>query len=343
MNYQPTMQARQSYGGGWPRPSRFAGAGLLVLALLLGGVFSALAGKVKYTYDAAGRLTAADYGSNVLSTLLYDLNGNLLNRTTLMPTNADVRVTKDSRFGNITNLTSITAGTEFYYFVAVTNAGPNPATGVKLIDTLPFGWLFRSAALSQGTFVFSNHTLICDVGIVPVGTTVSLVATGLHAFVAANGFTNVVTVSANQADANLANNTATKVTSGTGPVPDNDGDGMPNWWETLNGLSFVSTNSPNGALHDRDGDGVSNFDEWLADTKANDATSFFQIEAIGVNGGVTTLQFQSSPIRRYRAQFTPELNTAFTNILNFNGTGGMININHTNSTGGYYRLEALLP
>jgi len=334
MSTQPIIQPQNRRTGRW-------------LPVLCGAVLamslSAFAGKIKYTYDAAGRLTAAELGANGLATYAYDANGNLLNQTTVVPTNADVRVFKDSRFLTFTNVTSLTAGTEFFYFVAVTNAGPNPATGVVLVDALPFGWLFRSAVLSQGTFALSNHTLICNLGVVPVGTTVSLVVTGLHAFVATNGFTNIASVTGHQADPNLANNTATKVTSGTGPVPDSDNDGMPSWWETLNGLSSVSTNSPNGALHDRDGDGVSNFDEWQADTKANDATSFFHIEAIGVGAGVTTLQFQSSPIRRYHAQFTATLSTPFTNLVTFNGNGSLMSVTHPNSSGGFYRLQAEVP
>jgi len=317
--------------------------GKTALALLTVLPLASYAGKIKYTYDAAGRLTAAELGTNGVSTYLYDLNGNLLNQTTVLPTNADVRVTKDSRFGSLTNVTSVTAGTDFYYYVAITNAGPDVATGVTLVDTLPFGWLLKSASISQGAITLSNHTLVCNVGILPVGTAVSLVATGLHAFVAANGFTNVVTVTANQADPNLANNTASKITSGTGPAPDSDNDGMPNWWESLNGLSIASTNSPNGAPHDRDGDSVSNFDEWLADTRANDATSFFHIEAVSVQANVTTLEFLSSPIRHYYAQFTPELNTALTNFLSFDGTGGVISISHTNGGGGFYRLQVEVP
>lgn len=295
----------------------------------------AFAGKIKYTYDTAGRLTAAELGANGLATYAYDANGNLLNQTTVMPTNADVRIVKN------TPTTSITVGVNLTYTLTITNAGPTAATGVTVTDPFPFGLLLSSANASQGTITFSNHTLTANLGILPANSGATITMLAFHGLT--NTATNIAMVSAIQPDPDLANNASSDVTTGTGPINDSDGDGMPNWWESLNGLSIVSTNSPNGAPHDRDSDGVSNFDEWLADTRANDATSFFHIESAIVTGNVTTLEFESSAIRRYHAQFAPDMNTAFTNFLNFNGTGGTITINHTNSSGGFYRLRAELP
>jgi hypothetical protein len=55
------------------------------------------------------------------------------------------------------------------------------------------------------------------------------------------------------------------------------------------------------------------------------------------------LEFQSSPIRRYHAQFTPALAVQpFTDFATFNGSGSVMSISHTNGSGGFYR-QAELP
>ncbi|MBI4890126.1 MAG: RHS repeat protein [Acidobacteria bacterium] len=50
----------------------------LVLMTMYAATLSAAA--VKYEYDAAGRLTKADYGDGRVITYTYDKNGNLLKR-----------------------------------------------------------------------------------------------------------------------------------------------------------------------------------------------------------------------------------------------------------------------
>jgi hypothetical protein len=94
---------------------------------------------------------------------------------------------------------------------------------------------------------------------------------------------------------------------------------------------------------DSDGDGVSNFDEWLAHTDPRDPESLFNISAVRHENGVTHFEFQSSPIRRYQAQRTPDLDTPFTTFLGIDGTGGIISVVHTNGSGGFYRLQAEAP
>ena len=58
----------------------------------------------------------------------------------------------------------------------------------------------------------------------------------------------------------------------SGPPPDYDGDGMPNWWESQKGLSAVVSN---GAGANADSDWMPDFDEWVADTDPNNAASYF--------------------------------------------------------------------
>lgn len=322
------------------RPARFSSAHRssfpwLARVILVCGASLCLAGRVEYTYDAAGRLVAADYGSNAVSVFTYDLNGNLLNRTTAPATNADVRLTKSSDFS------AITIGFDLNFALTVSNAGPNVATGVKVTDPLPFGLVFTSGSASQGTFSFASNTVSGDFGVLPAGGVATIDFAALPAFT--NFTTNIAVASATQFDPNLANNTDSIVTFGLGSAADSDGDGMPNWWEERNGLNPFSPDGIDGADGDLDLDGIINFDEWIADTRANDATSFFHIETISVDSGVTTLGFESSPIRVYHGLFTPDLDTPLTNFTSFNGNGTLMFITHTNGDGGFYQLQAEVP
>jgi uncharacterized repeat protein (TIGR01451 family) len=311
------------------------------LAALLGALlvlpFQApiFAAKIQYTYDAAGRLVAEDYGGGKATSYNYDPNGNLRTNITAVAASADVRIASISGFG------TAPAGSPNTYTIVVNNNGPEVATAVVLTDPLPFGIIPTGANATQGACDIEGRLVTCNLGALLPGGGATISISGISGL--AGLFTNVATVTSVVGDPNLTNNTATNVSTATAPA-DNDNDGMPNWWETLHGLSAFSSFGDNGANGDPDGDGVRNFDEWLADTRPNDATSFFAIDDIAVASGVTTLQFQSSPIRRYRAEFTPALESQpFTNIAAFNGNGLMMSVTHTNSAGGFYRLQAEVP
>jgi uncharacterized repeat protein (TIGR01451 family) len=327
-------QNQHPKGRGHPRCRARTGV-LLLLACCL----SAFAGKIKYTYDSADRLTAADHGSGKVITFTYDPNGNLLNRATAVATNADVRLSMSaSTPGN-------NAGTVATYTITVTNVGPNVAPAVTVTDPLPFGMVPTGASSSQGACAISGRLITCNAGVLSPGAgNVTVTITALRGIVAS--FTNVVFVTSAVSDPNLVNNTNSITFTTIAPL-DADGDGMPNWWEQQHNLGFSGTGGStgnNGPDGDPDGDGVRNFDEWLADTNPRDATSFFVIDDVAVNAGVTTLSFQSSTIRRYRAEFTPALESqSFTNIATFDGNGLMMSVTHTNTGGGFYRLQAEVP
>lgn len=54
---------------------------------------------------------------------------------------------------------------------------------------------------------------------------------------------------------------------------DQDGDGLPDLWEFLNGLSWTNAAQHGGALGDADGDGWSNWQEWQAGSAPGDGAS----------------------------------------------------------------------
>ncbi len=313
----------------------------LSLAVWLALALPAFAGKIKFTYDGAGRLVTADYGSNTLTTFIYDPNGNLLQRATAMPTNADVRLTK------VASVTAASAGLPFNYTLVVSNAGPDTATDVVVTDPLPFGILLNSlGSPSQGTAILSNRTVVGSLGALPAGQSATLVLSVFHGIT--NAATNIAMVTASTADPDPNNNLAMDDTRGLAPS-DSDNDGMPNWWETLHGLSFVSSSGVNGANGHRDADGVRNFDEWVADTDPSDSNSFFRVGSILYqpgSPGTVSVSFDSSPIRQYQGEVSDTLNPpAFVPFATNNGTGLPMQLTYTNASDSnqFLRVQVRVP
>jgi hypothetical protein len=89
-------------------------------------------------------------------------------------------------------------------------------------------------------------------------------------------------------------------------VTETDGDGLPDAWETANGLD---PNNPNDAAEDSDGDGMTNGEEYVAGTDPQDPTSYLRVDSIAVDGTVT-IEFQAVSNKTYAVDYSDQLGAA---------------------------------
>jgi hypothetical protein len=80
---------------------------------------------------------------------------------------------------------------------------------------------------------------------------------------------------------------------------DQDGDGLPDWWERQVGLDPLSAAGDQGAAGDPDGDGQSNLSEYIAGTDPHDRTDRLSITAIEPRPEGLILRFPAVAGRTY--------------------------------------------
>ena len=123
----------------------------------------------------------------------------------------------------------------------MTNGGPDAATNVRLVDTLPTGTTFISA--DHPGCAFAGTTVSCDLGTLAdeASTSVSIVVRAPNVS-SATVITNSATVSATESDPNSADNTAMESTT-VEPAPD-DPDVAAGWIPAAGGTVSTGAGKP---------------------------------------------------------------------------------------------------
>lgn len=129
------------------------------------------------------------------------------------PVLADLAVTKEAFYPTFTG--------NIAYMIAVTDNGPDDATGVVLTDTLPPGAEFVFADPTVGTCIHDTGVVTCDIGELANGETSDITISVLPPTVETEtDITNTVTVTAAEEDPTPGNNTASVTTTIGPPVVD---------------------------------------------------------------------------------------------------------------------------
>jgi type VI secretion system Hcp family effector len=125
---------------------------------------------------------------------------------------------------------------------------------------------------------------------------------------------------------------------GTDPDPDSDNDGLPDAWETANGLTV----GVNDADLDLDGDGFTNYEEYQLGTDPRSGASFFKATLIpnAISPGNHQLTWNSVAGKAYIIEWSPDLVTKFTTLRNVTATGAATTetVSHA-GTLGFYRVR----
>lgn len=122
---------------------------------------------------------------------------------------------------------------------------------------------------------------------------------------------------------------------------DDDGDGIPNWWEEQFSTNVLADS-------DQDGDGFDGEAEYIADTDPTDGNSFFEMQG-AITAAEQTFTFEGSTARQYQLLYTTNDLAAtnltwLTNGVPVWGGGTSTQITATNTENMvFYRLEAILP
>ena len=110
----------------------------------------------------------------------------------------------------------VTDGTPLTYTLSVTNNGPASATNVTVTDTLPSVVAYLSSNTTQGSCSEAGGTVTCLLGTMANAGTATITILGIPT--TPGVVSNTATVTADQSDPNLANNSSTQSETITAPT-----------------------------------------------------------------------------------------------------------------------------
>ena len=304
---------------------------LVCVAALFASAVAGRAGTVSYTYDAAGRLTGADFGGGRSISLYYDAMGNLTQRVVLGVTlQADVSIAKSSEQAVFES-----GRGNLVYWLSVSNAGPDAASNVRVSDPLPGGTVFAAAstgAVAAGVFEANLGSLASG-----AASSVRLELVPL----ATGAYVNIASVTNDTADTQTVNNVA-GFTNTVARAADTNANGLADWWE-----NFHFTNAADRvATNDFDHDGVPNIDEQSAGTDPAASNSVLRLDDVGVPSAACVVTFPTASGRVYAVDASTNLPLGLWSNLRSNipGTGAEASVTDTNKTPqSVYRVRAAAP
>jgi uncharacterized repeat protein (TIGR01451 family)/gliding motility-associated-like protein len=127
------------------------------------------------------------------------------NTSTVTPVPVQPTIQANLEVQKTVNIAAPVVGANVVFTILASNLGPGNATGVKVTDLLPVGYTFVSSTVTIGTFNSNNG--LWSVGNLAIGTSATLTIT---ASVNALGpYANTATITGNESDPDLTNNTST--------------------------------------------------------------------------------------------------------------------------------------
>lgn len=240
------------------------------------------------------------------------------------------------------------AGQPVLFTLLVTNNGSAGAAGVVISNALPAHVAFAAATASAGGCVFTNGSIICDLGALAAGATATadILLTPSNQPPLIFAITNDAIVKTIVGDSALTNNAASAVVI---VYKDSVGDGIPDWWRDQHfGGGGTNITSTNCAACDPDGDGRTNLEEFQSDTTPTNAASLLRIVALSNEPPSALTFFPSSTGRVYTLQTSSDMLTGswttVTGQIGVPGSGSVTNLTDTNApAANFYRIKATLP
>ncbi len=242
------------------------------------------------------------------------------------------------------------------YTVVVANTSVTEAVGVTVRNLFPPGTSVDTGTVtvSTGSLGYSGSTsLVWTIGSIAAGGSVTGIFPAAIDASAALILTNTGDTGMFGLDLFPSNNTVILETSildsdgdSEGNIfdPDDDNDQIPDAWETANGLN--TTNSADASV-DQDSDSFTAFEEYIADTLPQAATSVFAFAASTTSPGMHEVRWSSSTNRLYHLYAAPDLtggswSQVMANIVATNSTTSIVMTNNTDDAS-YYRVDVLIP